>query len=142
MDLSPAMRREITEACERLVLDYAHLADTGRMDEWAQLFAEDAEVRVSGQVQKGREAIRNAVSGIEMATLHCTFNIRIEVISEDRAEGTSYGATYVRPKDGPGTVAVVEPAAVGVRRDRYRRTADGWRFESRTLEPFLTRARS
>jgi SnoaL-like protein len=65
--------------------------------------------------------------------------MRIEVIREDRAEGTSYGATYVKPRDGPGTVAVVGPGAVGVRHDQYRRTAGGWRFESRTLEPFLTR---
>jgi ketosteroid isomerase-like protein len=142
MSLSPAMRREIVEACERLVLDYAHLADAGRMDELAQLFAEDAEVNVSGQVHKGREALRKAFSATQMATLHCTFNIRIEVISEDRAEGTSYGATYAKPQDGPGTVAVVAPAAVGIRHDRYRRAADGWRFESRSLEPFLTRATS
>ena len=140
LDLSPAVRREIAEACERLSLDYSHFADTGRMDEWARLFAEDGELHLFGQVQKGREAIRNAVAGGgDTATLHCVSNIRIDVVNEDEAAGTAYVAAFVKAAND-ASVSVVAPAAVGVYRDRYRRTAEGWRFAQRAFEPFLMRA--
>jgi hypothetical protein len=141
LDLSPAVRREIAEACERLSLDYSHFADTGRMDEWARLFAEDGELHVFGQVQKGREAILNAVAGGgETATLHCVSNIRIDVVNEDWAAGTAYVAAFMKAANAAASAAVVAPAAVGIYRDRYRRTEQGWRFAQRAFEPFLMRA--
>lgn len=140
LDLSPAVRRDIVEACERLSLDYSHYADTGRMEAWAGLFAEDGEMHLFGQVQKGRAAIPAAVAGGgDTASLHCVSNIRIDVLSEDEATGTAYVAAYVKAKDA-SSAAVVGPAAVGVYRDRYRRTAEGWRFAQRAFEPFLMRA--
>lgn len=140
LDLSAAARRDIAEACERLSLDYAHFADSGRMDDWADLFADDGELHLFGRVQKGRQAIRDAVTGGgETATLHCVSNVRIDVVSKDEASGTAYVAAFVKAKDA-ATSSVVVPAAVGVYRDRYRRTANGWRFAQRAFEPFLMRA--
>jgi hypothetical protein len=140
LDLSPAARREIAEACERLALDYAHFADTGRWVEWAGLFAEDGELHLFGQVQKGREAIRSAVAtGGETATLHCVSNIRIDVVGEREAAGTAYVAAFVKATSDAATASVVAPVAVGVYRDRYRLTADGWRIAQRAFEPFLMR---
>ena len=134
LDLSPAARREITEACQRLSLDYSHFADTGRMDEWAGLFAEDGELHLFGQVQKGREAIRKAVAGGgDTTTLHCVSNIRIDVVGEHEAVGTAYVSAFVKTA---GAAASMAPAAVGIYRDRYRRTAEGWRFAQRAFEPF------
>lgn len=139
LDLSPALRREIAEACERLVLDYAHFADNGRMDDWAKLFAEDAELHLFGQVHKGRAAIGAAVGGGGASSdgpgsMHVTSNFRIDVASETEASATAYVAAYVK---APGAAAgSVTPAAVGIYRDRYRRTAEGWRFAQRAFEPF------
>ena len=139
LDLSPAATREITAACERLSLDYAHFADNGDTAAWAQLFAEDAELHLFGQIHRGRAAIAGAVGGSkETTSLHLASNIRVNVLSEDRAEGTCYVAAYVKPASGPKAVSVLAPAAVGIYRDTYRRTADGWRFASRAFEPFLT----
>ena len=140
LELSPAARRDIVAACERLSLDYSHFADAGRTDAWAALFAADAELHLFGQVHRGREEIQ-AVSGASgNASLHVVSNIRIDVLSEDDAEGTAYVAAYVKAKDSPGTSSTVAPIAVGVYRDVYRLTADGWRFAKRAFEPFLMRA--
>ena len=137
LDLSPAVRREIAAACERLSLDYSHFVDTGRMEDWAGLFAEDGELHLFGQVQKGREAIRNAVGGGgDTTTLHCVSNIRIDVVNEDEAAGTAYISAFVKTA-GAAAPASMVPAAVGIYRDWYRRTAEGWRFAQRAFEPFL-----
>ena len=139
LDLSSAATREITAACERLSLDYAHFADNGDTAAWARLFAEDGELRLFGQTFVGRDAIAGATGGGSgNGSLHLASNIRVNVVSEDRAEGTCYVAAYLRPAGAPKGVAVLAPAAVGVYRDTYRVTADGWRFASRAFEPFLT----
>lgn len=138
LDLSPAATREIAAACERLSLDYAHFADTGDNAAWAALFAEDAELKLFGQTFVGRAAIAGATGGgSEGGSLHLASNMRVNVLSEDRAEGTCYVAAYLRPAGAPKGVAALAPAAVGIYRDTYRRTADGWRFASRAFEPFL-----
>jgi hypothetical protein len=135
MEKTPGEARlEILAACERLCLDYAHLADAGRMDEWADLFAEDAEMVLFGQRHVGRAAIKAAVAGGGGGgSLHVTSNIRIDVTGDGEAAGTAYVAAYVKP---PGGAASLAPAAVGVYRDRYRRTPQGWRFAFRAFEPF------
>jgi hypothetical protein len=142
LELSPTVRRDIADACERLALDYAHFADTGRADEWARLFAEDAELHLFGDVHRGRAAIREVAGGSGNASLHCVSNIRIDVLGDDDAEGTAYVAAYTKAAQSPGTASAVAPVAVGVYRDRYRRTSEGWRFATRAFEPFLMRAQS
>ena len=77
--------------------------------------------------------------GGDNATLHCVSNIRIDVLSEDEASGTAYVSAFVKAA-GASTSASVGPATVGVYRDRYRRTSEGWRFAQRAFEPFLMRA--
>ncbi|WP_293676898.1 nuclear transport factor 2 family protein [uncultured Phenylobacterium sp.] len=139
LDLSPAVRRDIADACERLVLDYAHFADHGQMEDWAKLFAEDGELHLFGQVHKGRKAIQGAIGGgaapsSTPGSMHVTTNFRLDVASETEASATAYVAAYVK---APGAAAgSVTPVAVGIYRDRYRRTAEGWRFAQRAFEPF------
>jgi hypothetical protein len=139
VDLPPAARRDITAACERLSLDYSHYADTGRREAWAALFAEDAEMHLSGQVHRGREAIAAIAGASGAASLHVVGNIRIDVLSEEDAEGTVYVTAYMKAADGPAATSTLTPAAVGVYRDVYRRTTEGWRFAKRSFEPFLVR---
>jgi len=131
-ELPAAEALAVVSACERLNLDYSHHADSGRMDEWAQLFAEDGELIFFGQTHSGRVAIK-AAGGTDV-TLHVITNIRIEPLSADEAQGTAYVTTYVNPADG--AAGGVTPVAVGTYDDRYRRTPEGWRFARRTFEPF------
>jgi SnoaL-like domain len=139
LDLSPAAAREISLACERLSLDYAHYADSGESGAWAGLFAEDGEFHAFGQIFRGRTAIGAIFAGPKVSnSMHITSNVRVSVLAEDRAEGTAYVTAYSKPVAGPSAVESLAPSAVGIYRDTYRRTADGWRFASRAFEPFLT----
>jgi lactoylglutathione lyase len=143
--LSALQRLEVEQGCARLALDYSFLADSARMDEWSQLFAEDGEMHLFGQVHKGPAAIRAAVgAGAEpgAATAHAITNHRIDVLSADEAEGAAYVIVFAgQGKDGaPPATPRISPAIVGVYRDRYRRTDKGWKFARRVFEPTFTTA--
>jgi len=140
--LSTLQRLEIREACERLALDYSFLADAGRMDEWAQLFAEDGELVLFGQTHRGPAAIRAAVGagrGPDFLTVHAITNHRIDVLGADTAEATVYIIVFTgeRTKGGPAAPASIAPAMVGTYRDAYRRTPGGWKFARREFVPSI-----
>ena len=137
--LLPTRRREIVAECERLSLDYAHYADARRMDDWAELFAEDAEMHVFGRVHAGRAAIRRfAGAGSEKISVHAVSNLRIDVLSADEAEGSAYLTVFTADQgEGPGRTPVLAPLLVGIYRDRYRRTVAGWKFARRVFEPLI-----
>lgn len=141
MAVSEAKQAEIERACLRLAADYSLFADTGRFDEWADLFAEDAVMSAFGQENKGRKAIRAIVGGAnETVTMHVISNARIDVVSEDEARGTFYIALYAGAKvNGAGVAKQTEPAMLGTYEDVYRRTAQGWRFAKRAFAPVITK---
>jgi SnoaL-like domain len=143
--LSALQRLEIREACERLALDYSFFADTGRMDEWSQLFADDGELRLFGQTHTGPEAIRAAVGagrGAAALSVHAITNQRIDILSESEAEATVYIIVFAgeRKDGGPAAVAQIAPAMVGTYHDSYRRTAAGWKFARRAFQPLIVPA--
>jgi hypothetical protein len=134
-------RSQILAACERLSLDYSYYADTGRMDVWSELFAEDAELVVGGVTQSGRAAILKSVSGPrgEIQSIHAISNVRIDVVSATEASGSVYITAYMAPKTGgSATMAPIAPAVVGIYEDVYRKTADGWRFARRAFSPLIS----
>jgi hypothetical protein len=138
-------RLEIREACERLALDYSFFADGGRMDEWSQLFADDGELRLFGQTHVGPPAIRAAVGagrGAASLSVHAITNHRIDVLSENEAEGTVYIILFAgeRKDGGPAAPAQINPAMVGTYHDAYRRTAAGWKFARRAFKPSIAPA--
>lgn len=139
--LSQDERARILAACERLSLDYSYYADTGRMDIWSELFAEDAELVVGGVTQSGRAAILKSVSGPrgEIQSIHAISNVRIDVVSATEATGSVYITAYMAPKtNGAATMATIAPAVVGIYEDAYRKTADGWRFARRAFRPLIS----
>lgn len=146
-NLSPADRMLIEHECARLSIDYSQYADSGRMDEWAQLFADDAEMHLFGQVHKGRTAIRNSLNPPpgtpvqDNATVHAVSNIRVEVLSPTEAKGSAYVTVFAAPKqNGVGAAKELTPMIVGMYVDKYKKTADGWRFAQRAFAPSITRA--
>jgi hypothetical protein len=141
--LSPAQRIEIERACERLCLDYAFYADNGQSDDWAGLFAEDGEMRLFGKDHVGRAAIRATSSGADgpNVTVHSLSNVRIEVLGPDTARGTNYVTVYSQAKANPASSGLT-PVLVGVYRDEYRRTAEGWRIARRAFQPLIKPAKA
>jgi len=145
--LSPLQRLEVREACERLALDYSFFADAGRMDEWSRLFAEDGEMHLFGQVHVGPAAIRAAVGAgrpPEAFSVHAITNHRIDVVSEDAAEGTAYIIVFTgeRKPGAPASVAQITPLMVGTYHDAYKRTPAGWKFARRAFEPLIATAQA
>jgi lactoylglutathione lyase len=143
--LTALQRLEVEQACARLALDYSFLADGARMDEWSQLFADDGEMHLFGQVHKGPAAIRAAVgAGAQpgAVTAHAVTNHRIDVLGPDEAEGAAYVIVFAgQKKDGaPPAAPRISPMIVGVYHDRYRRTEKGWKFARRAFEPTFTTA--
>lgn len=141
--LSLAERIEIEHLCARLSVDYSFFADAGRMDEWAQLFTEDAEMVVMGKASSGRGAIRASVGAggpSPMVSFHSISNIRVDPVSATEAQGTVPVTVYMARKDGEvATVDAITPAIVGTYFDTYRKTPEGWRFARREFRPSITR---
>ncbi len=143
--LSALERLEIREACERLALDYSHLADTGQLDAFSRLFADDGELVIFGQTFTGPTAILKAVStGRNPAAMsvHAITNVRIDVTRADAAEGTIYILAFTGEKKhgGPVSVPRIAPAMVGIYHDAYKRTPGGWKFARRAFEPLIATA--
>jgi hypothetical protein len=141
--LLPAQTAEIERACERLCLDYAFFADNGMSDDWAGVFAEDGELRLFGKEHVGRAAIRATSSGGggPNVTVHSLSNIRIEVLTPETARGTHYVTVYSQDRTTPAAGGLT-PVLVGVYRDDYRRTAQGWRIARRAFQPLIKPVRT
>jgi uncharacterized protein (TIGR02246 family) len=81
------------EGIRRTLALYSQLCDDGRFDEFAQLFAADAEFRVMGMVHQGREAIQTfmaAAQGPEARGKHITSNTVISVDGHTARAFTDY----------------------------------------------------
>ena len=119
------------EAIRETVAAYAHCADSGRFDEFAELFATDGVLEVRGQDPvRGRDAIRAYLGGVgtdlkQETTVplirHHVSNLRIEVVSATEARGACY------------FLAVTEHGVDhwGRYRDRYVPDGDRWLFAHR-----------
>ena len=128
---------EVRVACESLVTAYSHAIDLGDPTAVADLFTADgvwesSEVRMVGVDEIRRGFGRRAA--LDRRSAHVCTNVAITVEAEDVATGVCYFTLYRH--DGPvGAVApLAGPVIVGVYRDRFRRTPDGWRFSQRLAE--------
>jgi len=119
------------EAIRETVAAYAHWADSGRFDEFAELFLPDGVLEVHGQPPvEGRAAIRAYLGGVgtDLARdttvpliRHHVSNLRIDVASPTEASGACY------------FLAVTEHGVDhwGRYRDRYAPDGDRWLFAHR-----------
>jgi ketosteroid isomerase-like protein len=121
----------------RLTHDYALYNDTFQVDRLVNLFMPDAwfDMEPAGLDRYvGREAIREFFQREERAlshVMHLTSNHRVD-IDGDSASGTAYFlAIGISRRSGR------ENQARGYYQDAYVRTAEGWRFASRSSIPLL-----
>ena len=140
--ISLLTRLEIKDACERLVQQFAFFGDSGQYEKWSHLFAEDGEMAFYGQSKPnvGRAALRAVAEKVPAATLvHVVTSHLVDVLSEDAAEGVAYSTVFLAPArdGGPQVMLQITPASVGIYRDAYTRTANGWRFARRSFEPLI-----
>lgn len=119
-------RQEISD----LVLAYAYAVDARDWETFASLWHEDAEVdyRSAGGISgSSRDFVAWLPGALEMFewTLHSVMSHRVRFTSDDTAEGEAHviahhGLTW---EGRPEWLDVI-----GIYRDRYVRTPDGWRF--------------
>ena len=121
------------EAITRVVARYCHLLDDGRWDEFAQLWAEDAEFVVGGETTRGRDAIRGSIEATQPAERrgrHLAVNVEIDV-DGDRATGLVDFMFWGRDREGKAKLLFL-----GRYDDQLVRTDGEWRFARREIAFF------
>lgn len=127
------------EACRNLVVDCASLIDETRYDELTRVFAVDgvfARPTAPDAPITGCDAIIAAfkLRPANKLSQHMVFNIRVWITGPDTAEGTSSIMLYLTDVDlphEPGKGRKGTGPLLGLYKDRYVRTAEGWRIADR-----------
>jgi ketosteroid isomerase-like protein len=135
--------------CERLVLEYAWLVDSGAASGVADLFTDDGVwLGADRRGMEGQGEIRKAFTQREglarRQSRHVMTNVRINRDGADHAVGTAYLINY-RHDATEGVAAHPAPADhpkfVGDYHFTFRRTPVGWRIESLRFELAFLRER-
>ena len=121
------------EAIGRLVARYCHLLDDGRWDDFADLWAEDAELVLHGATTTGRDAIRESIEASqppERRGRHLAVNLDV-VVDGDRATNECDFMFWAKDREGTATLMFLGRYA-----DALVRTAGVWRFARREITFF------
>lgn len=114
----------------RLISEYCHAIDDGRIEDWLDLFTADGSFEMLGTTRTGREEIRAFASGVGTAGAlrHFAANPEIDV---DGDTATAMVDHILLRRDEDGTWGLM---AVGRWHDELVRERDRWRFRSRRVE--------
>jgi uncharacterized protein (TIGR02246 family) len=121
------------EAVRRLITLYSQLLDDGRLDEWAQLFTEDAVFSVWGRTYEGRAAIRDGIGGMqpEHPGKHVAFATVVDLDGDTARAWTDFVAVA---DTGPGEWGRSYAIATAARyHDRLVRADGRWSFRERHI---------
>jgi hypothetical protein len=135
MDRSESLA--IEAECTRLINLYANLNDAGRWEDVAALYAEDGLMTRPSAPDKpvvGRDALlASFLARPPRASQHVCANIVVTVDGPDSASAYSVILLFTGSVDPEGGLPARDegPGLVGSYRDRFVRTADGWRFAER-----------
>ncbi len=124
------------QACIALSHRFARYVDERRFEDFAGLFTPDGVFDRRGEALAGRAAILASMAGRPATLLvrHHVTTVSVDVADADSASGLCYFAFYqCTDWDGrtPEKLALAGAAIVGEYRDRYARTAEGWRIAHR-----------
>ena len=113
-----------------LVAQYAQHTDDTRIQEWTELFVEDARMEANGQPLEGRPALTEWITGVtsSMKLRHIMGGVTVTVDSATEAHGAA-DMILLAAVEGNWILAAA-PRYV----DRYVKTDAGWRFAERILE--------
>jgi len=128
----------IEHACQRLVLDFVDRSDRQDYEALTALFDSNASlVRPNGEALTGATAILKSYQSRPAGriTRHICTNIRISVLSPERARGFSYAVVYSAnandASEGHFGAKADARVLIGEFDDEFVRTAQGWRFANR-----------
>jgi hypothetical protein len=135
--MNDADRIAIEWECTKLINVYALRNDAGDWDSVAALYAQDGLMTRPSAPDKpvvGREAI---LAGFKArparAGRHVVSNIVVDVESATQASGYSVILLFQGEASADGGLPVRDPKGplVGYFKDRFTKTAEGWRFSER-----------
>lgn len=120
---------ETNEAIRRLMAIYAQLLDSKRIEEWGQLFAEDAVFEVWGQSYRGRAAIEAGIGGMqpEFPGKHVILTPVVDLKGADRALAWTDLSAFSSSKDG------ISIATIGRYHDELVKQNGRWRIARRVV---------
>jgi ketosteroid isomerase-like protein len=134
MDLETRIARlEAESQIRQLIARYCFTIDDRLRDDIAALFAEDAVVRSADGVMNavGRDAIMQQYEGRFEALgpgAHYMHDVQLDFVGDGSREATGRVSAHAElERDGKMMVAGIRYA------DRYRNTAEGWRFQERVI---------
>jgi uncharacterized protein (TIGR02246 family) len=113
------------DAIRSTIAEYAHLADDGRFEEWAELYVEDGDLDVGGDVLHGRQALVDFMRA--SSTVGST--TRIFAVPDVRVDGnhaSSVANFLVVSND-------MQPVSAGRVYDEWVREPDRWRLRFRRI---------
>jgi 3-phenylpropionate/cinnamic acid dioxygenase small subunit len=114
----------------RVIAEYCRRCDDGRFGEFAQLFADDAQLVMRGQVAHGPDEITATIAALqtpERRGRHMVANTVVE-LAGDRASAESDFVFFRAGADGP-----LEAANSGRYLDEFARDDTEWRFTRREI---------
>ncbi|MFN8626596.1 MAG: nuclear transport factor 2 family protein [Candidatus Binatia bacterium] len=118
---------------QRAMVLYGQLLDDLRMEEWGDLFTEDAVWSIPDTTFRGREAIVRGVRAMEPPTpgrvKHVVFTPIVELDGANSARAWSDFLAFARNQDDTWRIA-----GVGRYYDRLVRAGGRWRFASRAVD--------
>ncbi len=105
--------------------EYAHLLDDGHLDKWADLYLEDGELDIAGQVLRGRtEMVEYLRAGYPVGTSTHIFSVPDVRVTGDEARAV---ADFLLVTNDGRTVTV------GRVDDEWVRCPDRWRIRVRRI---------
>jgi hypothetical protein len=119
-----------TNEIRNLVAQYAQHTDDTRIQEWTELFVEDARMEANGQPLEGRPALTEWITGVtsSMKLRHIMGGVTVTLDSATEAHGAA-DMILLAAVEGNWILAAA-PRYV----DKYVKTDAGWRFAERILE--------
>jgi SnoaL-like domain len=138
----------IERECERLVYAYCHLIDHGEAGQVGDLFTEDGKWISPEASHEGQAAVTTAFRARQANTQRMSRHIcstpLIEVDDADSATGVTYLQLYRHDGDPGRRISPLDdlPEFVGEYHDTFRRTPQGWRFQTRRFVAVFVRSKA
>lgn len=134
------MQKEIDKRdCAELIQAVFHFVDYHKFDEITAIFTEDAIIEFPDMTAKGHDQILNiwAERSSKVITRHVHGQPYFERIDESTAESVTQVTLYRAVKEDGDIPIAQTPVALGELRDKFVKTANGWKISHRVASPVM-----
>jgi hypothetical protein len=143
--MEESRRMAIERACERLVIAYTHLVDSGEAERVVDLFTPEGVCELPAARLCGHDELRAFFRTREqsraLVTRHVCTNVAIDVVDEHSATGRAYLTLYRHRREdaqATGPAPLEAPVFIGEYQDRFVEHEGSFRFaERRAIASFV-----